>query len=646
MKQTLVDERAVLLSRVELFAGLDRVTLAKLAARLEPVSVADGDSLTRQGDPPDALYLISRGSFGIFVTGPEGSEETPLGACSRGDVVGEMGLLTDEGRSATVRVAGDGEALRLSRAHFLDLVRQEPSVALAIAATLSRRLRAANEARVGISGYGLAAPAPTTAGPLPEPETAAGAAARRLWWQERKSVGFALAGVVLALGWATSPPPELSPAGWHALAALLAIVPLLALDALSDGAVALGLVAVWVIGGVAPARVALGGFATGSWVLIVSIFAIGAAVAACGLLYRLALWVVLQARGSYSGQVAGLGLAGLLIGPAVPNATARVSFIAPAITEMAEALGYPPGSRAAAGLAMTVLVGFGQMVGTFPTSSSTALLAFAVLPEAARSGLDWGTWILRALPAHAIILLGLLAAVLWLYRPARRDGQSGPASDALALQRTLLGPPSRREWIAALVVVFLLMGFVTQPLHGVDPAWVGVVAFVTLTATGVVTAETLRAVNWNFVLLFGVLASMGEVFASTKLDQWLAGLVAGLLGGLASAPILFVGVLALVCFGLSLVLRWQAAVPLLTITLAPLAGGAGIDPWVVAMVALLACNGFWLPHQSTIYLALYHGTGGRLFSHEQAHPVALAYWLLTLLGLCASVPFWHALGLL
>jgi di/tricarboxylate transporter len=381
-------------------------------------------------------------------------------------------------------------------------------------------------------------------------------------------------------------------------------------------------------------------------VLIVSIFAIGAAVASCGLLYRLALWVVLQARGSYSGQVAGLGLAGLLLGPAVPNATARVSFIAPAITEMAEALGYPPGSRAAAGLAMAVLVGFGQMVGTFPTSSSTALLAYAVLPEAARSGLDWGTWMLRALPAHAIILLGLLAAVIWLYRPARGEGQPGPASDALALQRTLLGPPSRRERIAALVVVFLLMGFVTQPLHGVDPAWLGAVAFVALTATGVVTAETLRAVNWNFVLLFGVLASMGEVFASTKLDQWLAGLVAGLLGGLASTPVLFVGVLALVCFGLSLVLRWQAAVPLLTITLAPLAGGTGIDPWVVAMVALLACNGFWLPHQSTIYLALYHGTGGRLFSHEQARPVALAYWLLTLLGLCASVPFWHLLGLL
>ena len=92
--------------------------------------------------------------------------------------------------------------------------------------------------------------------------------------------------------------------------------------------------------------------------------------------------------------------------------------------------------------------------------------------------------------------------------------------------------------------------------------------------------------------------------------------------------------------------RWQAAAPLLTISLAPVAMSAGIDPFVIAMVTLIACNCFFLPYQSTIYLALYHGTNGRLFSHDQARPMAFAYAAISLLALCASVPIWRAMGLL
>ena len=462
MSSVPVEEYTDLLGKVEIFAGLDRVTLAKLAGHLEPVPVATGATLLRQGDPPDGLYVISRGTFGIFCAGPG----------SPGEI----------------------------------------------------------------------------------------------------------------------------------------------------------------------------------WVLVVSILAVGAAIASCGLLYRLALWAVAGARGGFSGQVAALSLAGLAVGAAVPHAVGRVSLIAPATAEIAEALGYAPKSRPAVGLAMAVLLGFGLMVAPFLTSSSAALLAYALLPEDARDGLDWSTWVLRAAAAHAIIFLGLLTVILWLYRPARDDPSLRQASrrpaEALALQRALLGPPSRQERSASLVAVFLLVGFVGQPLHRVDPVWVGVAAFALLAATGVLTADTLRAVNWSFVLLFGVLAGMAELFASTGLDRWLAGLVAGMVGGLVSTPVLFVGALALVCYGLSFVLRWVIAVPVLTLALGPVASGLGIDPWVVAIVALTACNGFFLPYQTTIYLALYHGTGGQLFGHEQARPVAVAYGVLTLVGLCASVPIWRAMGLL
>ena len=63
-------------------------------------------------------------------------------------------------------------------------------------------------------------------------------------------------------------------------------------------------------------------------------------------------------------------------------------------------------------------------------------------------------------------------------------------------------------------------------------------------------------------------------------------------------------------------------------------------------MAVIACNGFFLSYQSTIYLALYHGPDGELFSHLQGARVAIAYFVVTLIGLALSVPVWQAIGLL
>lgn len=474
---------------------------------------------------------------------------------------------------------------------------------------------------------------------------------RRGWrgWTSGRTVAFVLAIAALLIGWLVPPLWGLSPEAWRALLSLVAAVPVLALSALPEGVVALALGALWVVGQVAPVRIALGGFASAGWVLVVAVLIIGAAMASSGLLYRLALWAVAHARGGYPGQVFALALAGVVLGPANPNATGRVMLIAPAVSELVEALGYPPRSRGAVGLAMAVLAGFGQMVSPFLTSSTTAVLVYAVLPDASRAGLNWATWAVRAAPTNVVLFLGMVGAVLWLYRPRGHDRASSADVArnlrALALQRELLGPPSRRERIVLWVSLAVLLGFVGQPLHGIDPSWVGVGAVVLLAATGALGADDLRSVNWSFALFFGILPSMADVMAHVKLDAWIGGLVSGAVGGLASTPVLFVGVLTLLCFAISFVLRWQAAAPLLTVALTPVAIQAGMDPWIVGMVALIGCNGFFLPYQSTTYLALYAGTGGRLFTNQQARPMAIAQGVMTLIAVCVSVPFWHMMGL-
>src|SRR5688500_8591093 len=135
--------RASLLSRVDLFSGLDRITISKLAANLDLVFHEDGVAACVQGEPGDSLHIVSDGTLGVFLVSESG-EERQVATLSIGESFGEMALLTGEPRTATVRALGDAETLRLERTRFIELLTREPRIGLAINATLSRRLRAAN----------------------------------------------------------------------------------------------------------------------------------------------------------------------------------------------------------------------------------------------------------------------------------------------------------------------------------------------------------------------------------------------------------------------------------------------------------------------------------------------------------------------
>jgi anion transporter len=636
---------ARLLGQVDLFAGLDKVTLAKLAAYLQPLSYQAGAIIFHQAEPGDAFYLVASGAVGVYTADKSGTGETRLEVLRAGEPFGEMALLTNSPRTASIKAESDCEVLRLERGAFFDLVRQQPGVALAIAATLSRRLARQLDPPSELDDE-LAAAAPPGVGEGTL-AAAAVAVARPRWRPGRAALALAAAVAMLGVGWTLPPPTGMSAVAWHALVVLLAGLPALALDAMLEGVLALLLAGAWVLLGVTPAAVALSGFASTSWVLVVAVLVIGAAITASGVLYRLSLLTITHIRGGFAGEVAALSLTGVLVGPAVPNATSRVIIIAPMMKELVEALGYRPNSKAATGIAMAVLIGFGQMGAVFLTSSTTAVLVAAVLPLEAQRDLNWITWALYGAPANIILFGGMLASLLWLYRPAPGDRRlTGDRAASLALQRALLGPLSRHEKIALGVGIGLLAGFITQPLHGVDPAWVAVLAAGVLAATRVVTADTLRAVNWNFALLFGVLISLATVFKHTQLDRWMADRIAATVGDLIATPVVFVLALALFCFAVSFVVRWQAAAPLITIALAPVASASGVHPFVVGLVALIAGNGFFLPYQSTSYLALCAGTGGKLFAHRQALPAAFAYAAWTAAAVALSVPVWRWMGLL
>jgi len=128
-----------LLRELALFQHLDETTLDELAGELEWFALPGGATLFELGDPADSLYVLKSGSLGAFK--PDVKGELHLdGIVAAGETVGELGLIVDQPRSASVRALRDSELLRLPRAGFEKLVAKHPEAMLVSARLAVRRL--------------------------------------------------------------------------------------------------------------------------------------------------------------------------------------------------------------------------------------------------------------------------------------------------------------------------------------------------------------------------------------------------------------------------------------------------------------------------------------------------------------------------
>jgi CRP-like cAMP-binding protein len=123
------------LRSVPLFADVSDKGLERLAATGAEVTCEPGQVLALEGDPGSGMYVILEGTVSVEM---RGGWHTELGP---GNFFGEVALLVpDASRVARVRAATDGRCLSVPRADFLELVEQEPSLALAMLRELARRL--------------------------------------------------------------------------------------------------------------------------------------------------------------------------------------------------------------------------------------------------------------------------------------------------------------------------------------------------------------------------------------------------------------------------------------------------------------------------------------------------------------------------
>ena len=136
-------EEFELLRRVPIFAEIEPAKLKLLAFMSERVGFDPGKRLVQQGDPADAAYLIIDGHAEVILETPAGP--VVVATIGANETVGEMGILGDVPRNATVRAKDRVIVLRISKEPFMRMVREFPNMAVSIMRELAQRLDATNQ---------------------------------------------------------------------------------------------------------------------------------------------------------------------------------------------------------------------------------------------------------------------------------------------------------------------------------------------------------------------------------------------------------------------------------------------------------------------------------------------------------------------
>lgn len=129
-----------LLQHTSLFEGLDREDIHKIFARGLTSRVAKGETVFLKGTIGSQMYLVLGGKLGVF------DNRKLLAELKMGDMFGEMALVTNEPRSATVAALEDSQLFVLTESFFQKLMTKRVAIQMLmnIIKTLSHRLKDAN----------------------------------------------------------------------------------------------------------------------------------------------------------------------------------------------------------------------------------------------------------------------------------------------------------------------------------------------------------------------------------------------------------------------------------------------------------------------------------------------------------------------
>ncbi len=137
-----IEQEVEILRNIPMFAKVEPTKLKLMAFASERLTFKNGQALFKQGDIGDSAYIIIDGTADVMIDTPDG----PLTVAhfSRNDIIGEIAILCDVPRTATVAATSELTVLKVTKDLFFRLLSDFPDMAVEIMRALAQRLEHTN----------------------------------------------------------------------------------------------------------------------------------------------------------------------------------------------------------------------------------------------------------------------------------------------------------------------------------------------------------------------------------------------------------------------------------------------------------------------------------------------------------------------
>ena len=419
--------------------------------------------------------------------------------------------------------------------------------------------------------------------------------------------------LVAGLIWNYPVPPNVEPRGWQLLAIFAATVTGMLLQPLPVGALVLLSLTVAVLTGSITLQFALSGFATPVMWLITAAFMIARAVVHTGLGRRVALLFVSWFGSSSLRLGYALAAADVVVAPVIPSDTARVAgVIFPITRSLAENYQSFPGetARKLGSYLMQCAYHVGCTTSAiFMTSMAANAVSVDLAAKHAGVKITWLSWLAASCVPAIVSVLGL---PLLIYKLDPPELTKTPEAQQLAREHLRgMGGASYAERGLVTILTLMLLGWATQPWHGLHPVIVAFAGLAGMVLSGVMEWDELLGERraWDVLIWLGAMIMMADGLQATGVISAFSEEVGRDMQGLPWLP-----AFVLLILGYTYVhyvfASMTAHITALYAAFLLLALAAGVPPLIAAVaLAFFSCLNASLTHYGTAPGPIFFGAG-------------------------------------
>ncbi len=460
------------------------------------------------------------------------------------------------------------------------------------------------------------------------------------------ALACAAVGVLLAV---FTPIATLSPLGHKVLMGLLAGVGLWIFQPgkMPFSVASCLVMAIFVMAGVSEKLVFAGFTSKATWILIPAT-AFGYVLTKTGLGKRLALLVIKTFHPTYLNMTFAWLIIGLILSAFTPSILIRIAIVMPIATGCVSTLKLEPDSKGNAFIvlvawAMAIIPGSGWLTGSLWGPITMGMYGKT---EGLGGLITQGSWI-QAMMLPMFLLTGLIIAGLYLaLRPGKLITQT---RDAFVEEYKELGPWSREEKWATVIMVLTFLLFPTEKLHGLGNVPACLMAFFLLFAVRVLEpVDVAKGVAWNLIIFLGCVLALPAIFGNPDVgvSAWIKELVFPILTHFGQNPWMFVMVVPLLMFAWRFLdIAWMIPTMALLVSMLPFIHSEfGIHPLVTSCLMIMAGNFAFLHYMQPFALMGSALAKERSWTPNQLMRYGVVYLVSCMITLAVSIIYWQQTG--